>query len=74
MISSALVQVLGLVDFNSLGYVIGIWALGTTPKARLTDGALTSITGPIAPMTIEKKMAGFSWAAQVMYLTGVRQK
>jgi len=30
--------------------------------------------GPIAPMTMEKKIAGFSWAAQLMYLTGVRQK
>jgi hypothetical protein len=30
--------------------------------------------GPMDPMTMEKKIAGFSWAAQVMYLTGVRQK
>lgn len=45
---------------------MGITGLGVTPYARLIGGTVRSMTGPIRPITIEKKMAGFSWAAQRM--------
>jgi len=38
----------------------------TSPKYRLIGGRVTNATGPIAPMMIEKKMAGFSCEAQRM--------
>jgi hypothetical protein len=55
---------------NVLGYVNGICGLGLSPNARRIGGAAKRTTGPALPMTIEKKMAGFSMAAHRRYRTG----
>lgn len=57
----------------ALGYVRGIIARGPSPKYVLIGGTVNSIRGPIVPMIIDQKMAGFSTAAHFRYRTGVEK-
>ncbi|XMA18909.1 hypothetical protein WAI453_011700 [Rhynchosporium graminicola] len=68
--SISLVIFLPVLSFDLLGYVSGISGLCSSPNILRIGGTVNTVTGPKLPMTIEKKIAGFSIAAHRMYLMG----
>jgi len=56
--------------WNILGYVRGIFGIGSSPSTRRIGGTTRNIAGPIEPRINDQKMAGFSIAAQRRYRTG----
>lgn len=53
---------------------MGTSGLGFQPYALLIPGTVSSSNGPAPPMTTEKKIAGFSCAAQRTKRIGLRKK